>query len=55
MLKIICVLAGMILLASEVLDGRADQRSFGAIDLAERSLIPDVIVRHGIRRMVSPN
>jgi 5'-phosphate synthase pdxT subunit len=28
--------AGMILLASEVLDGRADQRSFGAIDLAVR-------------------
>jgi cyclopropane-fatty-acyl-phospholipid synthase len=25
----------------------------GAIDLAERSLIPDVIVRHGIRRLVS--
>ena len=28
--------AGMILLAAEVLDGRADQRSFGAIDLAVR-------------------
>jgi 5'-phosphate synthase pdxT subunit len=28
--------AGMILLASEVLDGRSDQRSFGAIDLAVR-------------------
>jgi len=28
--------AGMILLANEVLDGRADQRSFGAIDLAVR-------------------
>ena len=28
--------AGMILLASEVLDGRPDQRSFGAIDLAVR-------------------
>jgi 5'-phosphate synthase pdxT subunit len=28
--------AGMILLASEVLDGRADQRSFGAIELAVR-------------------
>src|SRR5207248_6503074 len=28
--------AGMILLASEVLDGRADQRSFGVIDLAVR-------------------
>jgi 5'-phosphate synthase pdxT subunit len=28
--------AGMILLAREVLDGRADQRSFGAIDLAVR-------------------
>ena len=28
--------AGMILLASEVLDGRADQRSFSAIDLTER-------------------
>jgi 5'-phosphate synthase pdxT subunit len=28
--------AGMILLATEVLDGRADQRSFGAIDLAVR-------------------
>src|SRR4051794_33865350 len=28
--------AGMILLASEVLDGRADQRSFAAIDLAVR-------------------
>src|SRR6202008_1996332 len=28
--------AGMILLATEVLDGRPDQRSFGAIDLAVR-------------------
>jgi len=28
--------AGMILLASEVLDGRPDQRSFGVIDLAVR-------------------
>jgi len=28
--------AGMILLAGEVLDGRPDQRSFGAIDLAVR-------------------
>ncbi len=28
--------AGMILLATEVLDGRADQRSFGAIDIAVR-------------------
>jgi pyridoxal 5'-phosphate synthase pdxT subunit len=28
--------AGMILLASEVLDGRPDQRSFGAIELAVR-------------------
>jgi pyridoxal 5'-phosphate synthase pdxT subunit len=28
--------AGMILLASEVLDGRPDQRSFGAIDLSVR-------------------
>ena len=28
--------AGMILLAAEVLDGRADQRSFGAIDVAVR-------------------
>jgi pyridoxal 5'-phosphate synthase pdxT subunit len=28
--------AGMILLAGEVLDGRADQRSFGAIDLTVR-------------------
>ncbi len=28
--------AGMILLAEEVLDGRPDQRSFGAIDLAVR-------------------
>jgi pyridoxal 5'-phosphate synthase pdxT subunit len=28
--------AGMILLARHVLDGRADQRSFGAIDLAVR-------------------
>ena len=28
--------AGMILLASEILDGRADQRSFGAIDIAVR-------------------
>jgi pyridoxal 5'-phosphate synthase pdxT subunit len=28
--------AGMILLATEVLDGRADQRSFGAIDLTVR-------------------
>ena len=28
--------AGMILLATDVLDGRADQRSFGAIDLSVR-------------------
>lgn len=28
--------AGMILLAREVLDGRADQRSFGAIDISVR-------------------
>ncbi|MGH9277625.1 MAG: pyridoxal 5'-phosphate synthase glutaminase subunit PdxT [Acidimicrobiales bacterium] len=28
--------AGMILLASEVLDGRPDQRSFGAVDVAVR-------------------
>ena len=28
--------AGMILLASEVLDGRPDQRSFGAVDMAVR-------------------
>jgi 5'-phosphate synthase pdxT subunit len=28
--------AGMILLATEVLDGRADQRSFGVVDLAVR-------------------
>jgi len=28
--------AGMILLATEVLDGRADQRSFGALDIAVR-------------------
>src|SRR5206468_6466280 len=28
--------AGMILLASEVLDGRPDQRSFGAVELAVR-------------------
>src|SRR5688500_16663987 len=28
--------AGMILLASEVLDGRPDQRSFGVIDIAVR-------------------
>src|SRR5712664_3532288 len=28
--------AGMILLASEVVDGRADQRSFGVIDVAVR-------------------
>src|SRR5688500_17413292 len=28
--------AGMILLASDVLDGRPDQRSFGVIDLAVR-------------------
>ncbi|MEY3656212.1 MAG: glutamine amidotransferase subunit PdxT [Actinomycetota bacterium] len=28
--------AGMILLASEVLDGRSDQRSFGAIDISVR-------------------
>jgi 5'-phosphate synthase pdxT subunit len=28
--------AGMILLASEVLDGRADQRNFGAIDIVTR-------------------
>ncbi len=28
--------AGMILLATEIVDGRPDQRSFGAIDLAVR-------------------
>ena len=28
--------AGMILLATQVLDGRSDQRSFGAIDIAVR-------------------
>ena len=28
--------AGMILLATDVLDGRPDQRSFGAIDIAVR-------------------
>ena len=28
--------AGMILLASEVIDGRADQRSFGVVDMAVR-------------------
>lgn len=28
--------AGMILLSSEILDGRADQRSFGAIDISVR-------------------
>jgi 5'-phosphate synthase pdxT subunit len=28
--------AGMILLSTDVLDGRADQRSFGAIDIAVR-------------------
>ncbi|HEY1279637.1 MAG TPA: pyridoxal 5'-phosphate synthase glutaminase subunit PdxT [Acidimicrobiales bacterium] len=28
--------AGMILLASDVIDGRSDQRSFGAVDLAVR-------------------
>ncbi len=28
--------AGMILLAADVLDGRADQRSFGAVDIAVR-------------------
>jgi len=28
--------AGMILLASDVIDGRADQRSFGAVDIAVR-------------------
>lgn len=36
--------AGMILLASEVLDGRPDQRSFGAIDL--------VVRRNGFGRQV---
>ena len=29
--------AGMILLATEVLDGRPDQRSFGAIDISAPS------------------
>jgi 5'-phosphate synthase pdxT subunit len=35
-LPVLGTCAGMILLATEVLDGRADQRSFGAIDLAVR-------------------
>ena len=35
-LPVLGTCAGMILLAAEVLDGRSDQRSFGAIDLAVR-------------------
>lgn len=35
-LPVLGTCAGMILLASEVIDGRPDQRSFGAIDLAVR-------------------
>jgi len=35
-LPVLGTCAGMILLATEVLDGRSDQRSFGAVDLAVR-------------------
>lgn len=35
-LPVLGTCAGMILLATEVIDGRADQRSFGAIDMAVR-------------------
>ena len=35
-LPVLGTCAGMILLSTEVLDGRSDQRSFGAIDLAVR-------------------
>ena len=35
-LPVLGTCAGMILLATEVLDGRADQRGFGAIDLTVR-------------------
>ena len=35
-LPVLGTCAGMILLSAEVLDGRTDQRSFGAIDLAVR-------------------
>jgi 5'-phosphate synthase pdxT subunit len=35
-LPVLGTCAGMILLATEVLDGRADQRSFGVVDLAVR-------------------
>jgi len=35
-LPVLGTCAGMILLATDVLDGRSDQRSFGAIDLAVR-------------------
>jgi len=35
-LPVLCTCAGMILLAADVLDGRADQRSFGAIDIDVR-------------------
>jgi 5'-phosphate synthase pdxT subunit len=35
-LPVLGTCAGMILLATEVLDGRGDQRSFGAIDLVAR-------------------
>jgi 5'-phosphate synthase pdxT subunit len=35
-LPVLGTCAGMILLATDVLDGRPDQRSFGAIDLAVR-------------------
>ena len=35
-LPVLGTCAGMILLAAEVVDGRADQRSFGAIDLTVR-------------------
>jgi 5'-phosphate synthase pdxT subunit len=35
-LSVLGTCAGMILLAAEVLDGRPDQRSFGAVDIAVR-------------------
>jgi 5'-phosphate synthase pdxT subunit len=35
-LSVLGTCAGMILLATEVLDGRPDQRSFGAVDIAVR-------------------
>jgi 5'-phosphate synthase pdxT subunit len=44
--------AGMILLASDVIDGRSDQRSFGAVDLAAFGAVDLAVRRNGYGRQV---